>query len=150
MGGWRITRKGIYRNPPHFRTMGAEEGQLGAVGVDRPLLALGVALGIDLVTIPLVFVLLVVWPIVILAIVPYVGGRIGGRFTSRRNATRFGALAGAIMVTVLVAILFSVLAQLPGENFDPLEPVGLSIVVAGYAVALVFGAIGGRHSAPQD
>jgi hypothetical protein len=111
--------------------------------------AFAVSLGVDMLCLPLIMVLLVVWPIFILAIAPYIGGALGGRYTDRRNGLLMGGLAAVIMVTVLVAIFISILTGIPGlgENFDPTESIGLSIVTGGYFTAFVFGALGGRHGA---
>ncbi len=107
--------------------------------------ALGVALLVDLLCLPLSLILLLVWPVVILAIVPYVGGALGGRYVDRRTGMLMGALAAAIMTTVLVTIFLYILIIFPGEGFDFWETTGLSIVAAAYAVAVLFGALGGRH-----
>jgi hypothetical protein len=122
-----------------------EDGASASPG--SPLKALAVATAVDLVLIPPIFVLWVYWPIYYFAIVPYVGGRLGGRFVDRGKAVRVGVLAAVIGVTVLVAVFLSFLGLIPGDTFDPLEPIGLSIVVASYLVAILFGAIGGRHGA---
>jgi hypothetical protein len=123
---------------------GVERMDLEDEAPDRRPIAFGVALGIDLLAILGLFALVFVWPIVILALMPYVGGRVAGRFVDRRTAIRIGALAGAIMVTVLVAILFSLLAEFP-QDLKPFEPVGLSMVVLAYFLGSAFGALGGRH-----
>jgi hypothetical protein len=113
----------------------------------QPWKALAVALAIEVPCILLVFVLPVVWPIVILAIVPYLGGRMGGRYVPSRTASYIGVLSAIVMVTVMASLLLSILAGFPGERFDLFEPIGLSILAVGYLVAVVFGAIGGRHGA---
>lgn len=107
--------------------------------------AFGVALLVDLLCLPLSLILLFVWPVVILAIVPYVGGALGGRYVDRRTGMLMGALAAAIMTTVLVTIFLYILIIFPGESFDFWETTGLSIVAAAFAVAVLFGALGGRH-----
>jgi hypothetical protein len=119
------------------------------LGPPRPKVwkALAVALAIEVPCILLVFVIPVLWPIVILAIVPYLGGRMGGRYVPSRTATYIGIFAAIIMVTVMATLLLSILAGFPGERFDLFEPIGLSILVVGYLVAVLFGAIGGRHGA---
>ena len=109
--------------------------------------ALGTALLVDLLCLPLILVLFYIWPVVILAIVPYVGGALGGRHVDRTTGLKMGALAALIMITVLVSILMTVLSRLPVEGFEPLESTGLAIVAAAYAVAALFGALGGRHGA---
>ena len=111
----------------------------------QPLKALGVALLVDLACVPFMFVLLIAWPFVLLTVVPYVGGRLAGRYVGRTTAVRVGVVGALAMMTLMVAILFSLLAQFPGDQFDPLEPIGLSIVAIGYLVSSLFGAIGGRH-----
>jgi len=108
-----------------------------------------VSLTVDMLCLPLVLVIVVFWPVFILAIAPYIGGALGGKYTDRRNGFIMGGLAAAVMMTVLVLIFFVVISSIPGlgEGFDPVEPIGLSIVVAGYFVAFLFGALGGRHGA---
>jgi hypothetical protein len=108
-----------------------------------------VALGIDLACIPLILVIIFFWPVFIMAIAPYIGGAIGGRYTDRRNGFWMGSMAGVVMMTVLVTFLLWTLAGLPGlgEGFEFFEPIGLSIVFAGYFTAFVFGGLGGRHGA---
>ena len=112
----------------------------------RPYLAFGAATGIDMLLLLFLFVP-PVWPIIVLAIGPYVGGRLGGRYASKREATYAGALAAMLMVTVLAVVFLFALGQLPGEDINLLEPIGLSILIAGYLVATLFGALGGRHGA---
>lgn len=109
--------------------------------------AFGISLAVNLVCLPLVLVLTFVWPVVIMAIAPYIAGALGGKHVDRRTGMFTGALAAAIMMTVLVSILFMALSIMPGEGFDPLEPIGLSLVIAGYSTAILFGALGGRHGA---
>jgi hypothetical protein len=89
------------------------------------------------------------WPVFILSIVPYIGGALGGRYTDKRNGLWMGGLAAVVMTTVLVIIFIRILTGLPGlgEGFDPLEPIGLGLVTAGYLTAFLFGALGGRHGA---
>ena len=107
--------------------------------------AFGVALLVDLLCLPLSLILFLVWPVVILAIVPYAGGALGGRYVGRRTGMLMGALAAAIMTTVLVTIFLLILMRLPGESFDFWETTGLSIMAAAYVVSVLFGALGGRH-----
>ncbi|NOQ55071.1 MAG: hypothetical protein GQ558_10780 [Thermoplasmata archaeon] len=107
--------------------------------------AFGVALLVDLLCLPLSLILFLVWPVVILAIVPYAGGALGGRYVDRRTGMLMGALAAAIMTTVLVTIFLLILMRLPGESFDFWETTGLSIMAAAYVVSVLFGALGGRH-----
>ncbi len=111
--------------------------------------AFAVSLLVDLVCLPLVLVMLFFWPVFILAIAPYIGGAFGGRYTDRRNGLWTGGLAASVMMTVLVTVFFVIISGVPGlgEGFDPLEPIGLSIVAAGYLVSFLFGALGGRHGA---
>ncbi|UCC92591.1 MAG: hypothetical protein JSW25_07965 [Thermoplasmata archaeon] len=111
--------------------------------------AFGVALGINLLCLPLVLVIIFFWPIFILAIAPYIAGAIGGRYTDRHNGLWMGGLAAVVMVTVLATILLSILAGLAGlgEGFDFFEPIGLGILAASYVTAFMFGALGGRHGA---
>ena len=107
--------------------------------------ALGVALMVNLLCLPLSLFLFLVWPVVILAIVPYAGGALGGRYVDRRTGMFMGALAAAIMTTVLVLIFIYILIIFPGEGFNIWETTGLSIVASAYVVATLFGALGGRH-----
>lgn len=117
------------------------------LSVASPLKAFGVALAVDLLALPVALVLVYFWPLFILALVPYLAGRLGARYAPGRQAVQAGALAGAVMVTVLVAVFLSLLASLQPHRFELLEPVGLSLVAAGYLLAMVFGALGGRHGA---
>ena len=126
--------------------MGVEVVKNQPEGSPRPLRALGVAVLIDLALLPLVLVP-PWWPMVLFTVVPYVGGRLGGRYVDRGVATRIGAVAAFVMVTVIATALLSVLASLQPANFDLFEPIGLSVLAAGYLVAMLFGAIGGRHGA---
>jgi hypothetical protein len=126
--------------------MGVEVVKNEPDGSPRPLKALGVALLVDHALIVLVL-LPPVWPLVLFTIVPYLGGRLGGRYVDKRTATRIGAVAALVMVTVLATVLLSVLASLQPANFDLFEPIGLSVLAAGYLVSMLFGAIGGRHGA---
>jgi hypothetical protein len=107
--------------------------------------ALGVALLVDLLCLPLSLIMFLVWPVVILAIVPYVGGALGGRYVDRRTGMLMGALAAAIMTTVLVSIFLYILIIFPGEGFNFWDSLGLSIVAGAYVIAMLFGAMGGRH-----
>ena len=142
----RISRRTVLRGLG--ATMAQDEEGGGGSGFLSPRVkALAIALLVDLLCIPLVFVLILVWPVVILAIVPYVGGALGGRYVDRSMGLKLGALAAAIMVSVIVASLMAVLSAAPVEGFDPLEATGLSIVAAAYVVAILFGALGGRHGA---
>jgi hypothetical protein len=127
--------------------MTLDEPEEGTGGIPSRWKAFAISLGVDLVCLPLVMVILVYWPIVILAIVPYIGGALGGRYTDRRNGLLMGALAAIIMVTVLAILFLRILRNLPGEGFDFFEPIGLSILGASYLVAFIFGALGGRHGA---
>lgn len=104
---------------------------------------------VDIACLPLVFIMLVFWPIFIMAIAPYLGGYLGGRYTDQRNGFIMGGLAAVLMMTILVAIIFSIISGIPGlgEGFDPFEPIGLSLVAVGVAMAFIFGAMGGRHGA---
>jgi hypothetical protein len=108
-----------------------------------------VSLVVDMVCLPLVLVMLYFWPVFILAIAPYIGGALGGRYTDRHTGLRTGGLAAVVMITVLVSVFFVIISGIPGlgEGFDPLEWMGLSFVAAGYVVAFIFGALGGRHGA---
>jgi len=110
----------------------------------RPYLAFGAALGLDMLLLLLLFVPLF-WPILVLAIGPYVGGRVGGRYAARREATYAGAIAAGVLATVLAVIVVYVLGQFPGGRFTLLEPIGLTLFVVGYLVAIPLGALGGRH-----
>jgi len=112
----------------------------------RPYLAFGAATGIDMLLLLFLFLPLF-WPIFVLGIGPYVGGRIGGRYAARREATYAGALAAVLMATVLAIISLYALGLFPGAHLNLLEPIGLSILVVGYLVAIMFGALGGRHGA---
>lgn len=110
----------------------------------RPYLAFGAALGIDM----LLLLFLLVPPfgfLVVLTIGPYVGGRIGGRYAARREAAYAGAVAAAMMATVLAVIIIYAMNLFPGGRFDILEPIGFTLLVVGYLVAILFGALGGRH-----
>jgi hypothetical protein len=126
--------------------MGVEVVRNEPDGSPRPMRALGVALLVDHALLPLVL-LPPVWPVLIFTIVPYVGGRLGGRYVERREATRIGAVAALVMITVLATVLLSVLASVQPANFDLFEPIGLTILALGYLLAMLFGAIGGRHGA---
>ena len=110
----------------------------------RPYLAFGAALGMDVLMLLFIF-LPPFWPLFVLAIGPYVGGRIGGRYATRREATYAGAIAAAVMATVLAVIVVYALGQFPGGKFTLFEPIGLTLLVVGYLVAILFGALGGRH-----
>ena len=134
-------------NADGLGTAMAEEEGGGSGPLTPRWKAFGISLAVNLVCLPLVLVLTFVWPVVILAIVPYIAGALGGRHVDRRTGMLTGALAAGIMATVLVSILFYALSIMPGEGFDPLEPIGLSLVIAGYFTALLFGALGGRHGA---
>lgn len=129
--------------------MATEEVQEDTGGVVPKWKAFGVALAVDLLCLPLVLVMVFFWPVFILSIVPYIGGALGGRYTDRRNGLWMGGLAAVVMTTVLVIIFIRILTGLPGlgEGFDPLEPIGLGLVTAGYLTAFLFGALGGRHGA---
>ncbi len=128
---------------------------MGAEAVDREGLlrprwkAFLVCLGVDLLLMPLTFVMFYFWPVFSLAITPYVGGALGGRYTDRRGGLFAGGLAAVVMISVLVIIFLRLLAGLQGlgENFHLLEPIGLSIVAASLLVGFIFGALGGRHGA---
>jgi len=111
--------------------------------------ALIVSLVVDMVCLPLVLVMVFFWPVFILAIAPYIGGALGGRYTDRWNGFIMGGLAAVIMITVLVAIFFTILSSIAGlgEGFDPTESIGVALVTAGYFIAFIFGALGGRHGA---
>ncbi len=108
-----------------------------------------VSLAFDLVMLPLILVMYYFWPVFIMAIVPYIGGAIGGRYTDQRTGFLTGGLAAVIMMTVLVVLFLWIVTGIPGlgEGFDPIEPIGLSLVAAGYITAFIFGALGGRHGA---
>lgn len=103
----------------------------------------------DLIMLPLVLVMWYFWPVFIMAIAPYIGGAIGGRYTDRRTGFLTGSMAAVIMMTVLVVLFIYIISGIPGlgEGFDLLEPIGLSIVGAGYLTAFLFGGLGGRHGA---
>ena len=110
----------------------------------RPYLAFGAAFGLDMLL--LLFILIPpVGFLVVLTIGPYVGGRIGGRYAARREAAYAGAIAAAVMATVLAVIVLYALSQFPGGKFTLHEPIGLTLLVVGYLVAILFGALGGRH-----
>ncbi len=104
---------------------------------------------VDIACLPLALVMLVFWPVFIMAIAPYLGGYIGGRYTDPRNGFIMGGLAAVVMMTVLVAVFFVIISGIPGlgEGFDPFEPIGLSLVAVGVVMAFIFGAMGGRHGA---
>ncbi len=116
----------------------------------RPALALAIALAVDLALLPLVFVIPPYGFLVVLTIVPYVGGRVGGKRAYRRGAIRAAAVAAVLEVTVLAAILLNILGKLPGANLDLMEPIGLGILVSGYLLAIAFGALGGAHGARPE
>jgi hypothetical protein len=146
--GLARTGKPIYRH----RTLGSRmakevEGVAPAVPKNT-LKALGVAILVDLALLPPIFVLFVFWPIYYLALVPYIGGRLGGRYVDRAAAVRVGVVAAMTGVTVLVVLFLSLLGMMPSDTFNPFETIGLSIVAVAYLVAMLFGAIGGRHSGP--
>ncbi len=132
--------------------MASEEVHEDTGGVDPKWKAFGVALGVDLLCLPLVLVMVFFWPVFILAIAPYIGGALGGRYTDRRNGLWMGGLAAVVMTTVLVIIFLRILTGIPGlgEGFDPIEPIGLGLVTAGYFTAFLFGALGGRHGAISE
>jgi hypothetical protein len=117
----------------------------GAPRIPPRVKALCIALLVDLVCLPLALILWYVWPVVILAIVPYFGGVMGGRRVDRRSGLLAGSLAAALMMTIVTAVALYVFSWFPGESFDPFEPTGLGIVAACYLVAVPFGALGGRH-----
>jgi hypothetical protein len=100
----------------------------------RPAVALGAAVGIDL----------------LLTVVPYIGGRFGGRYAYRRMAIRTGALAGAAMMTVLSILVVWALGSLPGENLHLAEPIGLSLLAVGFVLTVLFGALGGSHGGKRS
>lgn len=129
--------------------MASEEVHEDTGGVDPKWKAFGVSLGVDLLCLPLVLVIVFFWPVFILAIAPYIGGALGGRYTDRRNGLWMGGMAAVVMMTVLVIIFLWILTGIPGlgEGFDPIEPIGLGLVAAGYFTAFLFGAMGGRHGA---
>lgn len=126
--------------------VGEEEGE-GPGAIRTRGKAFAIALLVDLVCLPLIFVLPYIWPVVVLAAVPYVGGSLAGRRLDRGTGLLVGALAAVVANTVLWAITLSILASLPFPNFDPLETIGLSLMAATYAVTALFGALGGRHGA---
>ncbi len=129
--------------------MASEEVHEDTGGVVPKWKAFVVALAVDLLCLPLVLVMVFFWPVFILSIVPYIGGALGGRYTDRRNGLWMGGLAAVVMTTMLVILFIRILTGLPGlgEGFDPLEPIGLGLVTAGYLTAFLFGALGGRHGA---
>jgi hypothetical protein len=127
--------------------MAREEPEEDAGRIQPKYKALGVALLVNLVCLPLVLVLVYVWPLVILAIVPYIAGSLGGKYVDRRTGTFMGALAAGIMVTVLIILFIVVLIRIFGEDFTFWEPIGLSIVALAFLTAVIFGALGGRHGA---
>jgi len=142
----------LARSETLFRaqTLGAtmaddEEGEDEGGRISPRGKALGVALLVDLLCLPLSLFLFLVWPVVILAIVPYVGGALGGRYVDRRTGMYMGALAAAIMTTVLVVVFLYILIIFPGESFNFWDTLGLSIVAGAYVIAVIFGALGGRH-----
>jgi hypothetical protein len=115
----------------------------------RPAVALGAAVGIDLlllviILIPMAGILL------LLTVVPYIGGRFGGRYAYRRMAIRTGALAGAAMMTVLSILVVWALGSLPGENLHLAEPIGLSLLAVGFVLTVLFGARGGSHGGKRS
>ena len=112
----------------------------------RPYLAFGAALGLDMLMLLFLFIP-PVGLLVVLTIGPYVGGRIGGRYAVRREAAYAGAVAAAVTITVLAVIILYALGQFPGGKFTLLEPIGLTLLVVIYLVAIPFGALGGRHGA---
>lgn len=127
--------------------MAEEAEREGSGGAHNPWKALGIALLVDLALLPLVFVLFVYWPIYYLTIVPYIGGRLGGRFVDKRLAMRIGVAAAITGVTVLMVVFLSFLSLIPGDNLDLTEPIGLSLIIVSYLLAILFGALGGRHGA---
>jgi len=129
--------------------MADEEGQEKVGFLPAKWKAFLVSLAVDIICLPLILVMVVFWPVFILAIAPYIGGALGGRYTDRRNGFIMGGLAAVVMMTVLVVIFFIIISSLPGlgEGFDPSETLGVTIVMAGYFVAFLFGALGGRHGA---
>jgi len=113
----------------------------------RPVLALAIALGIDMLLLPVMFIIPPYGVVVVLTIVPYVGGRIGGRRAFRRPAVRASAAAAAIEVTVLATIMLSLLGKIPGADLELLEPIGLTLLASAYLLGIAFGALGGAHGA---
>jgi hypothetical protein len=116
----------------------------------RPALALAIALGIDMLLLPVMFIIPPYGVVVVLTIVPYVGGRIGGRRALRRPAVRASAVAAAIEVTVLATIMLSLLGKVPGADLELLEPIGLTLLVSAYLLGILFGALGGAHGARPE
>ncbi len=116
----------------------------------RPVLALAIAVGIDLLLLPVMFIIPPYGVVVVLTIVPYTGGRIGGRRAFRRAAVRASAAAAAIEVTALATIMLCLLGKIPGADLDLLEPVGLTLLVSAFLIGTVFGALGGAHGARPE
>jgi len=116
----------------------------------RPALALAIAIGIDLLLLPVMFIIPPYGVVVVLTIVPYVGGRIGGRRAFRRAAVRASAAAAAFEVTILATIMLSLLGKIPGSNLELLEPIGLTLLASAYLLGVAFGALGGAHGAKPE
>ena len=124
-----------------------QEEEAGTGPITPRLKAYLISLAVNLVCLPLVLVLVYVWPVVILAIVPYIAGALGGKHVDRRTGMLTGGLAAFTMVAVLVSILFIVISRVLGTQFDPFEPIGISLVLVTFFIATLFGALGGRHGA---
>ena len=71
---------------------------------------------------------------------------------TKKNPHTLETTAAVVMMTVLVIIFLRILTGIPGlgEGFDPIEPIGLGLVTAGYFTAFLFGALGGRHGAISE
>lgn len=147
LGRVEPARKLFLRHIPLGASMAKEEVEEKGERISPRGKAFGIALLVNILCMPLAFVLIYVWPVVILALVPYIGGALGGKRVDRRTGMLMGALAAAIMVTVLVSVVLIIFSQFPGVGFDPFEATGLAIVGACYLVAVLFGALGGRHGA---
>ena len=149
MGPWPASGKSIYRLSTLGAPMGSEAEKGIEIRVSQPWKALWIALAFNLAGLLLIFVLPLVWPVVILSIIPSLGARLGGRYVERGTAIKIGIVSALVLVTLLVYILLSILASINPQNFDLFESLGFSLIVVGYLVAIVFGALGGRHSATR-
>lgn len=115
----------------------------------RPALALGVAVGLDLLLMLLLFIPFFGY-VLALTVVPYLGGRLGGRYAHRRAAVWMGAVAGMVlMVIISILVLWALGRTFPGADLELAEPIGLSFLAIGFALTVLFGALGGSHGGKQ-